>query len=391
MEKGVILKCQFPSDLWPEVLSCLPVKSLLRFRCVCRSWLALIDDSDFARSHLTRFNSNRHETHLFTVQAFGTMIKECVVRCSKTLEITSRLAILTTGIPSSDAHTTTIPAYNGVDGWEVVSSVDGLLMLRNTAFLVDDQVLFMMWNPSVRKFRSVPTLPEFVISEDMEALEWCLGFDPVNNDYKYVRVVQTDLLKFVAVYSVGMNSWKKIALGGGEGGSRWRQYFNYYVQGICFRGVLYAMNPIADAALELVFFDLSRETLDSTILPDELKIKDPNTYHVLTIADGGSSLAMVKFTKNTGSLWVCQGTEGDNKFLSWTERYTFTCKMPEFCKLDWIRPCLLYLKKNGEMLIDWARMVSSYHLETQEEKILLHNSLYEGSYWAYTESLMLLK
>lgn len=260
MEKGEILECQFPSDLWPEVLSYLPVKSLLRFRCVCRSWLALIDDSDFARSHLARFNGNRLETHLFTVQALGTMIKECVVRCSTTLEITSRLASLTTGKPSSsDAHTNTIPPYDGVDGWEVVSSVDGLLMLRNAAYLVDDQVLFLLWNPSIRKFRSVPTLPEFVISEDMEALQWCLGFDPVNNDYKYVRVVQTDLFKFVAVYSVGTNSWKKIALRGGEGGSRWRQYFNYYVQGICFRGVLYAMNPIVDAALELVFFDLSRD------------------------------------------------------------------------------------------------------------------------------------
>ncbi|KAI5411101.1 hypothetical protein KIW84_056301 [Lathyrus oleraceus] len=48
-----------PFDLITEILSRSPVKLLLQFRCVCKSWNSLIsDDPKFARKHLT--NSTTH-------------------------------------------------------------------------------------------------------------------------------------------------------------------------------------------------------------------------------------------------------------------------------------------------------------------------------------------
>ncbi|XP_061371685.1 F-box protein At1g15015-like isoform X2 [Gastrolobium bilobum] len=38
-------------DVIQEILLRLPVKSLVRFKCVCKSWLSLISDSQFAKSH----------------------------------------------------------------------------------------------------------------------------------------------------------------------------------------------------------------------------------------------------------------------------------------------------------------------------------------------------
>nr|XP_010932211.1 F-box protein At5g07610-like [Elaeis guineensis] len=44
-----------PSDLIFEILSRLPAKSVLRFKCVCKQWLAMASDSFFLDAH-TRYN-----------------------------------------------------------------------------------------------------------------------------------------------------------------------------------------------------------------------------------------------------------------------------------------------------------------------------------------------
>ncbi|XP_056159104.1 probable F-box protein At1g14315 [Syzygium oleosum] len=44
---------KLPHDVAVEVLKRLPVESLLRFRCVCRSWRSAIDDPRFVVLHLT--------------------------------------------------------------------------------------------------------------------------------------------------------------------------------------------------------------------------------------------------------------------------------------------------------------------------------------------------
>ncbi|XP_063946275.1 putative F-box protein At4g09190 [Daucus carota subsp. sativus] len=43
----------FPQELIFEILSYLPVISLLRFRSVCKSWLSIISDQQFIDTHLT--------------------------------------------------------------------------------------------------------------------------------------------------------------------------------------------------------------------------------------------------------------------------------------------------------------------------------------------------
>ncbi|RZC76833.1 hypothetical protein C5167_003342, partial [Papaver somniferum] len=43
-----------PEDIIVNILSRLPVKSILRFRCVCKSWCRLFGDPDFIKFHLDR-------------------------------------------------------------------------------------------------------------------------------------------------------------------------------------------------------------------------------------------------------------------------------------------------------------------------------------------------
>lgn len=41
----------FPDDLFEGILLRMPVRDLLRLRCVSKSWCSLIDDSSFIRKH----------------------------------------------------------------------------------------------------------------------------------------------------------------------------------------------------------------------------------------------------------------------------------------------------------------------------------------------------
>lgn len=54
-------------DLIAEVLSFLPVRSLLQFRCVCKSWKTLIFDPTFVKLHLQKSQSQKLNSSLLTI------------------------------------------------------------------------------------------------------------------------------------------------------------------------------------------------------------------------------------------------------------------------------------------------------------------------------------
>ncbi|KAM3690879.1 hypothetical protein ACJW31_09G153000 [Castanea mollissima] len=56
MYRSILLSHRLPDDLVYDILTRLPVKSLIRFRCVSRSWYCTITDSDFITKHLDRAN-----------------------------------------------------------------------------------------------------------------------------------------------------------------------------------------------------------------------------------------------------------------------------------------------------------------------------------------------
>lgn len=47
-----------PDEVMVEILSRLPVKSLIRFRCVCKPWLSLFSNPNFAAMNLNRTSLN---------------------------------------------------------------------------------------------------------------------------------------------------------------------------------------------------------------------------------------------------------------------------------------------------------------------------------------------
>ncbi|KAL2536654.1 F-box/kelch-repeat protein [Forsythia ovata] len=66
-----------------DIISRLPVKSLVQFRCICKSWLSLIFSHEFAKTHLISSEKNRGEPDSL---AFGRCTKHGVTLNSCNLD-----------------------------------------------------------------------------------------------------------------------------------------------------------------------------------------------------------------------------------------------------------------------------------------------------------------
>ncbi|GAU43182.1 hypothetical protein TSUD_301480 [Trifolium subterraneum] len=76
-----------PEELIIEILLRLPVRSLLQFKCVCKSWKTLISDPQFAKTHLQGSSSTDESimTHQRLVSLVGTGPYEVISYPVKTL------------------------------------------------------------------------------------------------------------------------------------------------------------------------------------------------------------------------------------------------------------------------------------------------------------------
>ncbi|KAA8516864.1 hypothetical protein F0562_017318 [Nyssa sinensis] len=181
-----------PAQVVTDILSRLPVKTLLRFRCVSKPWCALIDSPDFVKFHLKR--SIETKSNLSLILRCWNLYSVDLESLDNALELDHPL--------KSDNYVT-----------EVLGSCNGLLCLANSE---EDIVL---WNPSIRKHRKLPVMPielpppEFCFCQ---FIVYGFGHDVVNDEYKLVRLVQfygDDDDSFdseVKVYNLKSNSWRRI-------------------------------------------------------------------------------------------------------------------------------------------------------------------------------------
>jgi hypothetical protein len=154
-----------PFDLVVEILCRLPVKFLLQFRCVCKSWNSLISkDHRFVKKHLIISTKSKY-----------------LVTSSRTLE--KELSVMFYSIDSiftSEAATQLYyPPINTNYCDSLVASCDGLI-----CFAVNKH-LAVVWNPSVRKLKKLPSLelpPEYGFTR------YAFGYDPFIHNYKVVAV-----------------------------------------------------------------------------------------------------------------------------------------------------------------------------------------------------------
>ncbi|XP_030471182.2 F-box protein CPR1-like [Syzygium oleosum] len=177
-----------PVELITEILDRLPVRSLLRFRCVSKRWRGMIDSPGFVRSHLCRSVESSTNLSLF-------------LRHSSSLywiDLGSLRRVEETNYP--------LMCYS--DQIKVLGSCNGLLCISNAA---DDVVI---WNPSTRRHKFLPySAVEVRRASVFSVCVYGFGYDDRSDDYVLLRLVQlvTEPIESeVSIYSLKDNAWRRL-------------------------------------------------------------------------------------------------------------------------------------------------------------------------------------
>ncbi|GFP92871.1 F-box/kelch-repeat protein at3g06240 [Phtheirospermum japonicum] len=179
-----------------EILTRLPVKSLLRFSCVSKSWLSLISSPYFTKTHLENRISNKSYTHhrLFCITAIP---KSHFTEFPLTFLQRDQAA----AAPAPSDHAFPNP---DMPMW-IVGSCRGIVCISL------DDVNLVLWNPSTGKHRRLPYLNNSPKSGCY--MKDGFGYDELNNDYKVVAILFGIFQKGpykVLIFSLKANRWKRI-------------------------------------------------------------------------------------------------------------------------------------------------------------------------------------
>ncbi|XP_059624827.1 F-box protein CPR1-like [Cornus florida] len=191
---------KLPQELVFDVLCRLPVKSLCRFKCVSKSWLTLISDPHFAKTHLNRNNNDNEREQLLLISDHLYSVDCAEASTNKDAVVATKLDCF---------------PINAPEEFEILGSCNGLLLVCDVDF---NKYLL---NPTTREIRDLPDTPfdhESICGHTILGL----GYDSAADDYKVVAIEAREDAEYddcdkpcciytvVSVYSLKSDSWRKI-------------------------------------------------------------------------------------------------------------------------------------------------------------------------------------
>ncbi|XP_028790638.1 F-box/kelch-repeat protein At3g23880-like [Neltuma alba] len=278
-----------PPEVIISILLRLPVKSLMRFRCVCKEWKNLFKTPSFVAEHL--HHSTKQNSLLFYCTIYG---------CTLSLLNHEKQVLELQKPPFIDTS---------MGSYRIVYSDNGLLCVE----LIKCKTLFL-WNPATREVHQVPKA-----LKPFEHEYYCcvgFGFSPIVNDYKIVRVFVSwydQMVHRAEVYSLSTGSWKEVDVGNLE------DVIDISCSCITCNGSIFWFGLKEDVESEsdgylIVSFDIAMEEFTLIQMPT----LSPKSSHCNSLTLYDNKLAMLSTRLNGNScstdLWVMKG-------LSWTKTY----------------------------------------------------------------------
>ncbi|KAI4317717.1 hypothetical protein L6164_025565 [Bauhinia variegata] len=181
-----------PEELIIKILLRLPVKSLVRFKCVCKSWLSLISDPQFAKSHFEL--ASKHTHRLIYIAASD----------ARSIDYEAPLH------DDSAVANLNFPLDPPIYFVQIMGSCRGFLLLKN-------ELNLFLWNPSTGFLKPLTLSRSCEISSNVNVVPtlYGFGFDPLTDDFlvvlgSYVPSA-AGLVTHFEYLSLKTNSWKKVA------------------------------------------------------------------------------------------------------------------------------------------------------------------------------------
>ncbi|KAL2920415.1 hypothetical protein RDABS01_011906, partial [Bienertia sinuspersici] len=379
---------ELQDDVLIEILSRLPVTSLIRFTCVCKYWLSLIKSPEFASKHyITRSNNHgKDDDSILTVFNPGLSF---TIFCYEDLSIKTVFKIRpATNEPVSNLS---ICHHDVISRCLVIGPCNGLLLMTFTKADRTKQfdggaaeTVLLLWNPATREVFKLPQLPHLDVTGSSCA-GYGFGFDDTSNDYKVVVFDASQNSSIVQLYSLAANSWRQVDAGFGfclGRGPETSVSNPTYNGGMHNWIICYAVGY--DLSLFLLSFDMANEVLVETPVPDGatvfscglLQQRSNNKYPTLYDFDDA----------RTGiSIWVLNqyGPTGDwtkQHYISLAEGITLGYKI-----LLW-KEGILYVNDRDPDILGNEDEITLYNLRTHQKKSLRIPA--DRRIVGYTESLV---
>ncbi|KAE8021692.1 hypothetical protein FH972_007562 [Carpinus fangiana] len=245
---------ELPEELLTEILSKLPVKCLGRFKCVSKSWHALITNPNFITKHLTWVNSHNphHRAILSHWDLWGNPRVSTLF--NETLELSGDVDLLQL-FQHQVGDVLVIGACNGIICLAATLGKDGKR--------ISGYEQLVLWNLATRESK---TLPPIHCPSDLPGYfsDFGFGFDSKTNDYKVVRILPFNSQYVVAVYSLGADSWGVIDSSPNPSYSIRSSHFPSYVNRVDH---WWAFDMSKVSRPFLISFDMSNEVFQKVLLP----------------------------------------------------------------------------------------------------------------------------
>ncbi|XP_050222074.1 F-box/kelch-repeat protein At3g06240-like [Mercurialis annua] len=353
MKKTKKMSEYLPEEVVLQILSRLPVKSILKFRCVCKLWNCIVKNPHF----ISAFSSNNHNHYFFLRHSYASYQDSRLRFDNKHLDHYLRL------YPPSDKAKII----------SVVASSNGLVCLSGAS------QKFILWNPSIRKSLMVPE-STFPRSCPNSKTVLGFGFDSRTNDYKLLMArFLVHSISEVFLYSLNSNSWKKILVA-----CKYREGIDWLIDTSFVDGRFY-WPIIAEKKNVVLVFDLRNEMFAEITLPECLEYVDKS--YLKMKAFGESSIAVIHQNARDSSyesnIWVMKEyTSGAWMNLATVgKRWRGDSNVLEF-------------RDNGEVLVSFysGQCLASYNIKNGRIKKLIYlDYRYERvSAYRHVESLALL-
>ncbi|XP_039040426.1 F-box/kelch-repeat protein At3g23880-like [Hibiscus syriacus] len=364
-----------PVEVIIDILKWLPVKSVVKFRSVCKTWNSLICDPSFVSAHCQAYLSRPpNNTPLLLIISFSVNGKD-------------KYSLHYDNDVFDELKKLQYPVFDSIWSPMYFGSCNGLVCLGSYAH---NPMRFVFWNPSIQKYISLPQPDICCIdyaSRLNSAFGFGFGFDSRTNDYKIltVRFDKANHLIQPSLFSLRENCWTMVvaiapnyefddetSMTFVNGAVHWLGYQRRNSDGFKFNYTILGFDLSAEEFFEISFPE------SFTCLPD---------MELSTMKYGQSSIAVVKLGWEDGELLEMWVMKEYGVVESWTK--VLALYMGDRSELF---PRVLGFRNNGEVLlqVDEGEMAP---LDLNRQLIKPHG-VKIGEYFlsveSYMESLVLL-
>ncbi|KAI3831869.1 hypothetical protein MKX03_022241 [Papaver bracteatum] len=365
-------------DLLSEILSYLPVKSLMVFKSVSKQWLSLISNPHFAISHLNRrpilkihglffekcSNPQLEYVYDFLLLDGSRIEEEEVINNSSSTSVGGGYALFKT-LNFCNYQ----PGYNGPvieNGVRITQSCNGLLCCTRETEITNENYQphiytthTYIYNPTTRQYRILPPSPFRDVVRDDCCYKVCsisLAFDPIQSPDYQVVCIWKDISKlwcleavdgefhnyyYIEIYSSKTNSWKKLV------SSSVNPFYalpnSFTKSGVYWNGCLHWIATEDDIEHESsMYFDIAQELVKPLPLPTT---PDDDESNAVYFGECGGHLYLIEVLASCHTNYNILKMETD--YSGWKLIYKldlarFITAYPGIDTYAFDRACMLY-------------------------------------------------